>query len=297
MEAFVDVGKSGSRLQVVERGSIRALTAKGASPAQPGNSGLVIAEQIVEMLKAADATSATHVLVGATVRLTVAEQTDFVALVREAAPDAVLGLTDDATLSHARHLNQPGVLLAVGTGVIAIAHSPEGVFTRFDGWGPLAGDRGSAADVGRWALREAFRDVDESRASELRNRVEAAVGPIDLELAASILTDENWPAVLAGLAQAVCELADAGDAQAGGMLELATDELARTVILAVTSATAPRVVVTGRFGGAQAVRSRLTARLGRAGITVVDALPPAAVAASDILSGPYSGAFLVEGGR
>jgi glucosamine kinase len=297
MDAFIDVGKSGSRLHVVERGTVRVYDGRGASPTQPGNSGLVVARQITEMLLAAEATSARHILIGSTVDFADDERRILLSRVRRIAPDALLGVTDDGTLAHARHLHQPGVLLAVGTGVIAVALSPEGGLTRFDGWGPLAGDRGSAVDVGRTALREAFRDVDESRTSPLRARVETALGTAGLELGASILSHENWPAVLSSLAQLVCDLADDDDEQAGRMLDSAADELVRTARVAVSAATAARVAVTGRFGGAAAMRSRLNARFNLAGVSVVEALPPTAIVASEILSGPYSAAIAMEGGR
>lgn len=294
MDAFIDVGKSGSRLHVVEHGALRAYDGQGASPTVAGNAGRVVADAVTGMLLAARATSAEHVLVGSTVELTAEERETLFEQVRRVAPHAILGVTDDGTLAHARHLHRSGVLLAVGTGVIAIARSSDGALARFDGWGPLVGDRGSAVDVGRAALREVFRDVDESRASALRARVETELGSADLALSVSILSDENWAAALANVARIVCELADEGDADAGRMLDAAADELVRTARIA--GAATLGVAVTGRFGGAPAIRARLETRFGQEEIRVFDVLPPTVVRAAEILSGPYAGAIVKGGG-
>ena len=46
----------------------------------------------------------------------------------------------------------PGVLLVAGTGSVAFGRSPQGTTARCGGWGPVFGDEGSGAWIGRRAL-------------------------------------------------------------------------------------------------------------------------------------------------
>ena len=46
----------------------------------------------------------------------------------------------------------PGVLLISGTGSVAFGRGPAGATARCGGWGPVAGDEGSGAWIGRRAL-------------------------------------------------------------------------------------------------------------------------------------------------
>jgi N-acetylmuramic acid 6-phosphate etherase len=61
------------------------------------------------------------------------------------------------------HLAAPGssaVVLSVGTGAVAFARTRRGVLHRIDGWGPLAGDRGSGHYIGLRALDAALSGHD-----------------------------------------------------------------------------------------------------------------------------------------
>lgn len=54
----------------------------------------------------------------------------------------------------------PGALIIAGTGVVAHRLYPDGRSFQRDGWGWIAGDRGSGAWIGRRALRHAFAAID-----------------------------------------------------------------------------------------------------------------------------------------
>lgn len=286
--AFVDVGKSGIRLQFVADGVLRSHQGEGISPTQAGDHGTALGRGIGSLLAQASLTTLGHLVIGSTADLTTTElQSLFTALGR-VLPDALVAVTDDGTLSHARFLNAPGVVLGVGTGVIAIARPVAGELRRFDGWGPLAGDRGSAVEVGRLALRAAHRAVDEDRHSALREAVAEHLGAVDLQVARSVLADQQWPAILAGIAVVVDELATTGVAEAAEIIDTAAAELHRTAQLAVAAAGVPGVLITGRFGEAPALRSRLTDRFDRDGIRILTPLPPEAVDAADIVAGAYA---------
>ncbi|MGC4152846.1 MAG: hypothetical protein QM628_07170 [Propionicimonas sp.] len=285
--AFIDVGKSGIRLQTVVDGVFRTYFGEGLSPTQSGNHGAALGRNIESLLAEAAIPPPEHLVIGSTGELTPTELHSLFTVLGRAIPEAVVALTDDGTLAHARFLNAPGTVLCVGTGVIAIARSLAGELRRFDGWGPLAGDRGSAVEVGRSALRSAHRAVDEGRSSELRDCVATRLGAVDLTAARAVLSDPRWPATLAGLALGVCELADAGVAEAAVILDAAATELHQTTRCAVAAAGVPGVVITGRFGTAAALRSRLEALFHSDGIRMLAPLPEQSVAAAEIMTGPY----------
>lgn len=134
-------------------------------------------------------------------------------------PDAAVAL-DDA------FGEGPGILLIAGTGSIAYGRSPTGVEARCGGWGPVCGDEGSGAWIGRRALSAATAAVDG------REPETALVGAL---LTAAELQDptdliawaaEATPATFAALAPVVVTVADAGDRRANSLLALAVEELA-----------------------------------------------------------------------
>lgn len=287
-DVFVDIGKSGLRLEAATSTGWAERSGAGVSPTVRGDLGLLLGDRIVELLAGPEGRDARRVLIGSTSELTDAERESLLRVVGRAHPAAVIAITDDGSLAHARRLNAPGVLFSIGTGTIAIARTPDGRLSRFDGWGPLAGDRGAAVDVGRRALRAAYRDIDRAADTMLRTAADRRLGGIDLMTARATLADESWPAVLAGLAEDVCTAAAAGDEEAGTLLDDAVAELADTARLAVASAGVPELLVVGRFGTAPAVSERLAPALAACGIRLVDALPPDAVGAREILAGPYA---------
>src|SRR5437588_3321817 len=63
-------------------------------------------------------------------------------------------VTSDAVTAHAGALGgEPGVVLIVGTGVVALAIDADGALRRADGWGPWLGDEGGGAWIGAAGLR------------------------------------------------------------------------------------------------------------------------------------------------
>lgn len=119
---------------------------------------------------------------------------------------------------------RPGVLVQAGTGslVLAVAEGRSPVL--LDGWGHLAGDRGSGFALGQAGLRAAFRALDgispptaltamlgadpeqtirDLYASSTQTREVAALAPLVLQAAAD--ADD---AALAVIADVVCELVD-----------------------------------------------------------------------------------------
>ncbi|MFI5038353.1 MAG: BadF/BadG/BcrA/BcrD ATPase family protein [Solirubrobacterales bacterium] len=119
----------------------------------------------------------------------------------------------------------PGVLLISGTGSVAFGRSPAGTIGRCGGWGPMCGDEGSGAWIGRRALSVVTASADG------REPETALVGAI---LTAAQVNEPQeliaWaadatPAKLATLAPIVVSVADGGDLRANALISLAVEEL------------------------------------------------------------------------
>jgi len=79
-----------------------------------------------------------------------------------------------------------GILIITGTGTIALYRAPiSHEFTRAGGWGPMLGDEGSGAWLGREALRHCLLEWERDELSPLHAAVLEA---LDIELASQILT-------------------------------------------------------------------------------------------------------------
>ncbi|HEY0970555.1 MAG TPA: BadF/BadG/BcrA/BcrD ATPase family protein [Gemmatimonadales bacterium] len=119
----------------------------------------------------------------------------------------------------------PGILLIAGTGSVAFGRGPAGAFARCGGWGPVFGDEGSGAWIGRRALSVV------AAANDGREPATALTGA--LLTAAEVESTEQligWaagapPAKLATLAPAVMQVAEAGDLRANALLGIAVEEL------------------------------------------------------------------------
>lgn len=119
----------------------------------------------------------------------------------------------------------PGVLLIAGTGSSAVGRSPAGGVSRCGGWGPVIGDEGSGAWIGRRALSVV------SAAADGREPETALTGAI---LTAAEVTESAelipWAArastaQIASLAPVVMTVADSGDLRANSIISMAVEEL------------------------------------------------------------------------
>src|ERR671925_199723 len=118
-----------------------------------------------------------------------------------------------------------GILLIAGTGSVAFGRGPTGASSRCGGWGPVCGDEGSGAWIGRRALSIV------TASSDGREPQTSLIGAI---LTAAQVDDVHglvgWaaaatPADLASLAPVVINAADGGDYRANALLGIATEEL------------------------------------------------------------------------
>jgi glucosamine kinase len=119
----------------------------------------------------------------------------------------------------------PGILLISGTGSVAFGRGPSGTIARCGGWGPMCGDEGSGAWVGRRALSVVTASADgrEPETALMGAVLTAAQVNEPRELIA--WAAQATPSLLATLAPVVSSVADAGDLRANAIISLAVEEL------------------------------------------------------------------------
>lgn len=205
--------------------------------------------------------------------------------------------TDATTQLIGVHGGQPGIVIACGTGSVAAVRSEDESVRQIGGWGFPVGDEGSGAWLGLHAVQHAQSVLDgRAKASALSAAVLDAVG----KDAAAVLI---WCATAgqgayAGLAPLVFTAAEAGDAQAGALLERAAQELTRLVAAidgesatpnTATSAASPGlpIVVVGSVGERlaarwpEALRQRIVRPVGDSADGALQLLPSTADAAAN----------------
>lgn len=161
----------------------------------------------------------------------------------------------------------PGVLLIAGTGSSAFGRGPAGATARCGGWGPVIGDEGGGAWIGRRALSVV------AAASDGREPDTALTGAV---LTATESTEASdlirWAAgadagKLATLAPVVMSVADAGDLRANAIVSMAVEELALHVralarqLFSDERASVPVALTGGLLAKGASLRKRLEHRL------------------------------------
>ncbi len=145
-------------------------------------------------------------------------------------PAREVTVASDAVTSHAGALNgEPGVVLAAGTGTVALAVGADGIMHQADGWGPWLGDEGSGAWLGLHGLRAVLRAADgRGPATALQAAAERRFGRPPA-LVAALEGHANPPRLAASFAADVARAAEAGDMVAAGLLRETAAALAGTV--------------------------------------------------------------------
>ncbi|WP_318216058.1 N-acetylglucosamine kinase [Streptomyces sp. SCL15-6] len=200
-----------------------------------------------------------------------------------------VAVTSDAVTGHAGALGgQPGVVLAIGTGSVAVGIGADGVFARVDGWGPWLGDEGSGAWIGAAGLRAALRAHDgRGPATALLDAAVERFGAPD-RLPVAVDRDGNPARTTASFSPEVARAAAAGDDVAAGIVRRAAAALGETVLTAAR-----------RTGGADALPVALTGGLTGLGAVLLGPLrasladAPLPLRPQDPLGDPLDGARLL----
>jgi len=164
-----------------------------------------------------------------------------------------VAVTSDAVTAHAGALGgRTGVVLAIGTGSVAIGIGDDGSYARVDGWGPWLGDEGSGAWIGAAGLRAALRAHDgRGPGTDLLAAAVACFGDPD-RLPSALSRDGNPARTAASFAPDVARAAAAGDAVASAIVRDAATALGETVLAAarrVGGGDALPVTITGGLTG------------------------------------------------
>jgi glucosamine kinase len=161
----------------------------------------------------------------------------------------------------------PGILLISGTGSVAFGRGPSGNTARCGGWGPMCGDEGSGAWVGRRALSVVTASADgrEPETALMGAVLTAAQVNEPRELIA--WAAQATPTQLATLAPVVSSVADAGDLRANALISLAVEELVLHVralarqLFGDERAATPVALSGGMFTRGTTLRKRFEQRL------------------------------------
>ncbi len=145
------------------------------------------------------------------------------------------------------HRGGPGIVVAAGTGTVALARYPDGTHRQAGGWGFPVGDEGGGAWLGLHAMAHAHAVLDgRAEAGPLSQAVFAQAGGDAQALLAWCAQARQ--AAYATLAPRVFQAAEAGDAQAESLLQAAADHLARLAQALQTRAGPLPVVMRGSIG-------------------------------------------------
>lgn len=150
------------------------------------------------------------------------------AVAREFWPQAVTQVVTDAHLGYAGafYKGEHGILLIIGTGSIAFYQNPQGhEFFRAGGWGPLLGDEGSGAWIGREALRHCLWEGEREELSPFHAAIlEKLEVATTTDIITKVYREDFGPTRWAELAPLVFDFADE-QPEVGAILERAALEL------------------------------------------------------------------------
>ncbi|MFJ8600201.1 BadF/BadG/BcrA/BcrD ATPase family protein [Streptomyces shenzhenensis] len=137
-------------------------------------------------------------------------------------------LADDAVTGYLAALAlAPGVVLSVGTGVVALATTGDQALARVNGWGHLLGDDGGGYWIGRAGLHAALCAFDgRGPRTLLLDAAAARIGPAQ-EIGVTLQLDPDRVRTIAAFAKDVLDLAAGGDRVATEIRAAAAAELAR----------------------------------------------------------------------
>jgi N-acetylglucosamine kinase-like BadF-type ATPase len=269
----IDVGKSGTRIKIHPWAEV--LVGPGAAPELAG--GPEAGRYLADLLAAtwsqsgADGSGMSAVVIGSTFLPPTKEQEACRAALRQIWPSAVITLVSDGVLAHAAMLGGAGTVASLGTGTSVVGMDRSRHLHQMDSWGPDLGDRGSAADLGRSALRLACATVDGVAQTPglLRMACDWLGEELDTPAAARLLAAEDRAARLADFALVICRGADDGDTDAAALVQRSARKVADTCTAMAARIGNPTLVLRGRFATDPSFHAALIPTLRAQGLTLI----------------------------
>ncbi|WP_329549145.1 ATPase [Streptomyces sp. NBC_01356] len=250
----VDSGGSGLRVALAVRGEVQGVPLTSKEPVRTGPRGIDaghLLEQLLplarQLMAAAGVGELGAVAVGAAGLATLGDElrTELPSALERELGVTRLALAADAVTAYMGALGRrPGVVVAAGTGMIAVGTDLES-WRRADGWGHLLGDCGGGAWIGRAGLDAAVRAFDgrPGGSAALRARAEEMFGPIP-GLPGKLYPRTDRPAVLASFAPEVAACAES-DQVAADILRSAARSIAESAAAVCPPSGEPQVALTG----------------------------------------------------
>lgn len=171
---------------------------------------------------------------------------------------AVEVVQDSVAALEAAFPKEGGVVVIVGTGSIVIGRTSDGELYRTGGWGYLLGDEGSGHALGLAALRHVARELDGDRLTPFGEAVLATVEcTTRSELIHRVYRESG---VVQTVAPEVIKWADAGSADAEGIVGRAASGLARSfkaLVVRCDGKVPKRFVLAGGLSASESYRSRI----------------------------------------
>ena len=277
--AGADVGGSKSAAAVWKDGTEVARVSGIGAAVRPGralSSAATIATLVRRALTSAGLLRADLLVVGAAGAGREPEAGDLArALRNEDVAARVQVTTDLALLLESAFPDGPGLVLAAGTGSVAVARTASGDIERAGGHGWQMGDEGGGYDMGRAVLRAVGRAADgRGPATALeqaaRDLARAEDFPALIRWAASAGVAE-----VAALGGAAVRTAEAGDAVALEILKASADELAGLAMALARRTGVKQVAIAGGLVGSDLMRTEIATRLAAGKLSVLDGVPDA----------------------
>jgi len=230
---LVDGGKSKTEAVIIDSAGVEIANSRGPGLEIIGSVNGY--ERVVESLRATFSQLPQNIrFAGVAFGLNGAQAAPSYSLAAEAISSLVKAdrftIASDVVMNYLGALgNQPGVVVAAGTGSVVMAISRLGAPFRIDGDGPLFADRGSGHDIGRQGLKiAAMVDDGLPGSAALHKAMINRFGTLE-EAAASVYGALNPIELVASFSKNVAEAAQAGDEIAVEILRGAAQDLAMNV--------------------------------------------------------------------
>jgi N-acetylglucosamine kinase-like BadF-type ATPase len=263
----VDQGKSGTRAEARVASGASVHTGGPCRGTEPGASGI---DEVVEAVASLRLPRPPDVVsVGTTAAPgTRAERDELAAILRLRLNAGRVLVTEDAVTAHLGAFGgAPGVVVSAGTGSIAL-WSDGHTCVRVDGWGPILGDHGGGAAIGRAGLRAAFAAMDgRGPGTSLLEPARRHLGGLDLDAARRLHAAPNPTEIVSDFAVTVLRAAEDRDAVAAAIVARAAHDLATSAALAAGSEPA-RCCVTGQLVRNEALYTAFAQRATELGLVM-----------------------------